>query len=137
MGLDCSHDAYHGAYSSFNRFRQAVAKAAGGSFPPHEKGWTDNGREPGENTWYVGDDYPQNEWAGLWAFLGHSDCDGEIDPEMCEKVANDLTKLLPAVAAMGEGEGHIKGNGGYGPVLKRFIDGCLEAFNANEELTFG
>ncbi len=36
MGLDCSHNAFHGAYSSFNRFRQFVSKSIGGSYPPHE-----------------------------------------------------------------------------------------------------
>lgn len=29
MGLDTSHDCWHGAYSAFNRWREAVAKAAG------------------------------------------------------------------------------------------------------------
>jgi hypothetical protein len=36
MGLDCSHDAFHGAYSAFNSFRKFICKAIGGSFPPHE-----------------------------------------------------------------------------------------------------
>jgi len=35
MGLDTTHDAFHGAYSAFNRFRQIVCRAIGGSFPPH------------------------------------------------------------------------------------------------------
>lgn len=29
MGLDTSHDAWHGAYSAFTRFRHALAEAAG------------------------------------------------------------------------------------------------------------
>ena len=34
MGLDTSHDCWHGAYSAFNRWRCAIAKAAG--LPPLE-----------------------------------------------------------------------------------------------------
>ena len=88
MGLDCSHGAFRGAYSAFNRLRQAVAKAAGGSYPPHEKG---SGLD--DRRWYVGDEYNKESFPGLWEFLGHSDCDGEIDPEMCKLVARDLSSL--------------------------------------------
>lgn len=40
MGLDTSHDAFHGAYSAFNRLRQEVSRARGGSFPPHAMTYT-------------------------------------------------------------------------------------------------
>ena len=36
MGLDTTHDAFHGAYSAFNSFRRFLLKSIGGSFPPHE-----------------------------------------------------------------------------------------------------
>ncbi len=29
MGLDTSHDCWHGAYSAFGRWRRAIAEAAG------------------------------------------------------------------------------------------------------------
>ena len=32
MGLDTSHDAWHGSYSTFNEWRNLIARAAG--FPP-------------------------------------------------------------------------------------------------------
>ena len=35
MGLDTSHDAFHGAYSAFNSLRQEVAHVVGGSYGPH------------------------------------------------------------------------------------------------------
>lgn len=38
MGLDISHDAFHGAYSAFNSLRQEVAHAVGGSYGPHRLG---------------------------------------------------------------------------------------------------
>ena len=31
MGLDTTHNAWHGSYTGFTRWRQAVAKAAGWS----------------------------------------------------------------------------------------------------------
>lgn len=142
MGLRCSHDAFYGAYSAFNRLRQAVCHAADGSYPPHWK-YTETGelikegsglaRKEGldEANWYIGDDYLPDENPGLFEFLRHSDCDGEISPEMCEKVANELEALLPKLEAMNwTAYGHIA------EVLKRFIAGCRAAAAANEPLEF-
>jgi len=130
MGLDCSHDAFRGSYSAFNRLRQAVAKAAGGSFPPHEgSSFFD------DLSWYVSDEYTRENSPGLFEFLSHSDCDGEISPEMCINVADELSQLHSIVDDMGEGTGHISRRG-YGGTLQRFIDGCRLAAKNNECLTF-
>ena len=153
MGLDCSHDAFHGAYSSFNRLRQEICKAMGGksSFPPHWKIGADgknlitaNGSLIYDDTRdqefiYIDDAYPKDKFAGLWEFLMHSDCDGEISPEMCVKVADDLEALLPKIEALnsGDGGGHIARNGGYVAVVRAFIAGCRAAAAANEPLQFG
>jgi len=142
MGLDCSHDAFHGAYSAFNRFRQAVCFALGdgSSFPPHYQYNSDGslkedaqGRvmyladlEP--NSFYWPDDYSREKNPGLWEFLVHSDCDGEISPEMCVKVANELEAVLPKVEALGwVSVGHIAARGGFVEVLRKFIAGCRAA----------
>ena len=125
MGLDCSHNTFSGPYSSFNRFRQAVAKAAGGSFPSHDKDFRVNGEIPKKNWWYVEDEFTEEDWPGLCEFLNHSDCDGEISPEMCGKVAKDLSKLKPKF------EG-----GEFLFVLQRFIKGCLEAERRGEPVEF-
>jgi hypothetical protein len=130
MGLDCSHDAFHGAYSAFNRLRQAVAKAAGGSYPPHD----DPKLSPSD--WYWDDKYTVTTHPGLYAFLVHSDCDGEIQPDVCAMVACDLEPLLPAIAAQGSGGGHLENQGGYGAVLQKFIDGCKRAHECGEALVF-
>ncbi len=131
MGLDVSHDAFHGAYSSFNRLRGAVAKAAGGSFPPHDDLSLD------QSQWYwEGDIYSHTSHPGLSEFLMHSDCDGQIEPELLNDVAHDLEMLLPAVTLMGIGAGHIERDGGYGAVLERFITGCKAAAAAQEPLEF-
>ena len=131
MGLDCSHDAFHGAYSAFNRFRQAVAKAMGGSYPPHEDKTLD------ENLWYWGDGFTRSTHPGLYVFFMHSDCDGEISPDDCEKVANELEALLPEIEKFGSGGGHLERAGGLRRVTEKFIAGCREARAANDPLTFG
>ena len=148
MGLDCSHDAFHGAYSAFNRLRQEVCRATGGSFPPHWK-WNSDGtyvenrgipvrnKDLDEDSWYFGEGYSEESHPGLFGFLSHSDCDGEIPPEMCERVADELEKLLPKIEALASPAwGDIAYQGGYVPVLRKFIDGCRAAAAAGDPLKF-
>lgn len=130
MGLDCSHEAFHGAYSAFNRFRRAVSEAIGGSYPPHED------RTLEANAWYWGPGYNEKTHPGLYIFFSHSDCDGEILPEDCVKVADELEQLLPRLDGMGADSGHIARDGGIGEVTRRFIAGCRFASSQNEPLEF-
>jgi len=134
MGLDVSHGAFSGAYSSFNRFRQAIAKVTGGSFPPHRA--DADGIVMDDDVWYWGDGFSESTHRGLFVLLSHSDCDGEISPEDCVKVADELESLLPQLDAIGDGSGHILRDGGYGGVARKFIAGCREAAAANESLEF-
>jgi hypothetical protein len=60
--------------------------------------------------------------------------DGEISPEMCAVVANDLEPLLDKMTW--EAHGHIARDGGFRAVLQRFIDGCRAAHAADEPLLF-
>ena len=134
MGLDVSHNAFSGAYGAFNRFRTIVCKAAGGSFPPHEDAALDR------NSFYVPDECTRKTAPGLYEFLGHSDCDGEIDPQTCKLVADELEALLPKIEELAQttpaGE-HIEREGGYVAVTKKFIEGCRAAHANNENLYFG
>jgi hypothetical protein len=149
MGLDCSHDAFHGAYSAFNRLRQFVCAATGGSFPPHwihgptgeilkdDNGSTRYRTDIPANYFQCGDDFHRDEWPGLYEFLAHSDCDGEILPSMCVMVADDLERLMPKMKALHwESHGHIATRGGFIEVVKKFIAGCRAAAAANEPLDF-
>lgn len=139
MGLDCSHDAFHGAYSSFKRFRQAVCYVMGGSYPPHDKNngllWSSE-KEPEDSRWYWGHNYSRNTHPGLALFLEHSDCDGELSPEDCLKVANDLEPLIPRLAELGTDWGHIAREGGFAEVCQKFVNGCRLAARRGEPLTF-
>lgn len=140
MGLDCSHDAFHGAYGAFSRFRQAVCYVIGGSYPPHNKHnnflWNEE-VQPDENIWYWGKGYSQETHPGLYLFLCHSDCDGEISPKDCLLVAKDLEALVPRLDKLGTGSGHIAHYGGYGNVCRKFIEGCRLAASKEEPLYFG
>lgn len=146
MGLDCTFDAFHGAYSAFNSLRQEVCRATGGSYPPHWKrgedgellrdpeGYLVYDREFDENSWYWGDGYSQDSHPGLWEFLTHSDCDGEISPAMCVTVADELEAILDRIPE--GGNGHIAARGGYREVLRKFIQGCRAAHAAGKPLEF-
>lgn len=128
MGLDVSHDAFSGAYSAFNRFRQAVGQLVGVKFPPH------NDPDLDDEYMYLPDDTP----VGLRCFFEMSDCDGEISPEICALLAEEMERLvLPNIAATGIGGGHIDRDGGIEEVCRRWIRGCKSAAEANEPLVFG
>lgn len=140
MGLDVSHNAWHGAYSAFNSFRQVICGAAGGSFPPHEHcphpAHTDpfEGETPDDKMIFL----PNDLGEGLRELLTHSDCDGEIAPDMCAKVADELEALLPKIASLTRTpwSGHVEIAGGYVGAAQRFIDGCRAAHKAGEPLEF-
>lgn len=150
MGLDCSHDAFHGAYSAFNRFRQCVAAATDGSFPDHyvygpggiltddpETGLAKRRTDLKPGWWYWGDHYTKATHPGLYEFLCHPDCEGSITPTLCRALANELEALLPKIEALGwQDSGHIGGAGGYVAVTKRFIAGCRSAASKRQRLLF-
>lgn len=78
MGLDTSHDAWHGPYSSFNEFRGKLASKIGVNIKSLQG--------------YGGDQpFPKDD---LSILLDHSDCDGEISPTDCAKLAIRLEEIL-------------------------------------------
>jgi hypothetical protein len=91
----------------------------------------------GANSFYVDDGYTKENAPGLFCFLEHSDCDGEIEPEMCKRVADELEALLPSIEEhVPFASGHIALQGGYAAVLRTFIAGCRAAHAAGEPLRF-
>lgn len=137
---DAGRALLSGINGDFNSFRQVICGAAGGSFPPHKyspkPAHTDpfDGNEPDDNLVYLPDDLG----VGLRELLAHSDCDGEIGPEMCGKIADELEALLPAIAALTHTpwSGHVERAGGYVEATKKFIAGCRAAHAAGESLEF-
>lgn len=152
MGLDCSHNAWHGAYSAFMRWREELAKVAGlpplalmeGFYTPMR---ADGGGIP---TFYLGirpDDLVVNgirrleeslpiKWdclqpSALHELLYHSDCEGEIEADRCGPIADALEELLPKLH--GDRGGHI---GDIHAKTQQFINGLRAAAAAGEPLDF-
>lgn len=153
MGLDTSHDCWHGAYSAFMRWRQAIAEAAG--LPPLElmEGFYGSlYRDDGASlpTLYHGHKHADARylesidsrlpirWACLKSsplheLLYHSDCDGDIPWQSCGPIADELEKLLPALAKLGDFGGHV---GRVEEKTQTFIDGLRRAAAAQENVEF-
>jgi hypothetical protein len=81
MGLDTTHDCWHGAYSSFMDWRSKICEIAGYGYIGSREGF--GGKLP----------WPKDDPLSL--LLAHSDCDGEIKWEDCQAIANRLKELLP------------------------------------------
>ena len=159
MGLDTSHDAWHGAYSAFMRWRTKIAAVAG--IPPLNlmEGFFErdtiydpikehaaviltmrkNLAEQGE-TVNVDDLYEglPIRWdslkpSSLHELLYHSDCDGHIGWKSCGKIADSLEALLPKLADLPDNPGHI---GNWKEKTEKFIKGLRKAHAAKERLEF-
>jgi hypothetical protein len=138
MGLDTTHDAWHGAYSAFSRWRNAVAVAAGYEVVRiTSDGWT---RDDVDIDWSIyRDENYQGEWTNgpfiddpLLHLIVHSDCDGVIHPKHARPLAVRLESLLPKLDESKSG-GHIWS---MREVTQQFIDGLRLAADADEDVEF-
>ncbi len=137
MGLDTTHDAWHGAYSAFSRWRDTLAKAAGYWVAPikFDDGITrdtiiiDWGHVTPANNMGEWDETPADP---LVVLITHSDCEGAIHPEQAGPLADRLEELLPALEGK-DGGGHI---GNYVDKTQTFIDGLRAAVEAGEPVEF-
>jgi hypothetical protein len=136
MGLDTSHDCWHGAYGAFARWRLAIAKAAGYPVTAGEGGY-------GEDYVLPWDEFEARNYQGEWDrvpgddpllyLLAHSDCDGVIHPEHGAHVAARLEQLLPLLDGT-TGNGHIQPH--MRGTTEQFIAGLLAAAAAGEDVEF-
>lgn len=147
MGLDTSHDCWHGGYGRFGQWRIALAKVAG--LPPLEFM---------EGFWRTGDDTDPFFMAGIdmsperrieWAdgtakhfqsllpirweclkedvlheLLNHSDCDGKLRAEICGPLADRLEALLDDMPEQ------------WKETTTKFIAGLRDAAEAGEPVEF-
>lgn len=135
MGLDTSHNCWHGSYSGFSRFRDAVAEAAKTHYdytPNYEGhpmraflGWWDN-------DWHGTKDDPSSHFYGdiLDVFFIHSDCDGFIFPQQAEALADRLAPLVDHLSDEGD-KGYTMRDR-----LRQFIDGLRKAADEYEIVDF-
>lgn len=127
MGLNCTHGAFDGAYSRFQRFRIAICRAMGGSYP--------NGYD-GETNWYYGPGMDSETHPGLYILLCHSDCDGSMTPKECRLVANDLDKMVPLLAQLPDHDPNDR-RFSFVEMAETFAAGCREAASKRQKLRFG
>jgi len=155
MGLDTTHDCWHGGYIGFNVWRTMLAKAAGIPL----------GLMEGHFDWELEDEDASNalgcratngeslpwlwelargavgcvpiKWEALkpdilHVLLHHSDCDGELEAKHCLPLAHRLDELTPMMP---------DGRGDYPVELwrdrtRKFADGLRLAGGANESVEF-
>lgn len=119
MGLDTSHNAYHGPYSSFTEWRKIIASKIGIDLYSME------GYKNGNTPFSSLPDNPIN------IILDHSDCDGEIYWQDCEAIANALEAILPDLWK-DKSISHMH----YLNITEKFIAGCRLAFSKQENIDF-
>jgi len=150
MGLYISHDAWQGGYSSFHLWRKCVAASYHIPLELMEGFWSKD--SPAERLLVdlgdkLGGRYFKEKYYPLlplsWEMvkapeeiqelLYHSDCDGEIEPEIAGKIAVRLKEILPKIKSKYPrwNDAEVK------DLTKRFIEGAEEAHAANEPLRFG
>ncbi len=122
MGLDTSHDAWHGAYSRFARWRAHLAYAAG--LPPlHQMYGHQDNRTPTDELIHWDVLKPDD----LILLLDHSDCEGSIVPADGQRIADRLEQLLDS-PRFAEDD--------WGERTRQFIDGLRAAVAAGEPVEF-
>lgn len=121
MGLDTTHDCWHGAYSSFMRWRVKLHAAITGLPATHESL---------EGAWARGDYEDQS--VPINVLMNHSDCDGEIPADMCIPLGDKLCELL---IRLPNDDAHCFELTTRGRTLA-FIGGLYRAGFANEPVEF-
>ena len=153
MGLDTSHNAWHGSYSSFMIWRKRIANVAG--LPPLElmEGFY---QSLDENRKIYVCDIPtfwtssKPDWkfldmdkrlpisweclkpSPLHELLHHSDCNGEISWEICNDIADCLESLIFLLPQ----EGTEEEPWDWKDKTRQFVEGLRLAFKLKENLVF-
>lgn len=137
MGLDTTHNAFHGSYIAFNYFRKAVAAAIGGSYPPHDPSLRDENEKPLlDEMWYCDNDKATKETnPGLTVFFNHSDCGGYLTSNECQMIADEIEALLPEIDKQ-DYMGHTLGKGWISMIARQWVRGCRSAAKRKQKLTF-
>lgn len=120
MGLDTTHNCWHGSYSAFHRWRKKLCEVA--EYGDIEKKIGFGGETP----------WPDPKDDPLILLLDHPDCAGEIRWEDCAPIANRLEELMPSMQRAGEKTGEY-----YGQETQQFIKGLKLAASRKESVQFG
>jgi len=153
VGLDTTHDCWHGSYTNFTLWRNQIARSAGYTVTAHpDKPWATIDipgiRFKPENF--------QGEWGGgppvedpLVYLIVHSDIDGVIHPSEGRHLAARLEQLLPVLTIEGASQaaeryeqflpGLTLGRMSHEALVKatlRFIKGLREAADSDDDVVF-
>ena len=133
MGLDTTHDCWHGPYSAFARWRQwlnlfvMTERAENGDSKAKEIARMGATPEAIDLAWSEG--LYDDQAIPINVLMSHSDCDGDIAASVCDPLADALEALLPQMPERALYEG-------MRPATQRFIDGLRRAAKANEPVIF-
>lgn len=136
MGLDTSHDCWHGSYSGFGEWRTAIARAAGRPVGPTRYG----------EGYIVEPDQPEDRFYGWWGWfkvpddpldvlLVHSDCEGFIFWWQTEPLADRLEALDLSDAFVGKERGYYP-DGWVAERRDQFVKGLRYAAERRENVEF-
>lgn len=123
MGLDTTHDAYSGEYSSFNHFRRWLGKQIGIDLNEYIGYSSDTATKNLADIDHL-----------LMDLFNHSDCDGELTPEQCKLIAEGLQEIINKIdlsSFINDPELSYM----YDRAIQ-FRDGCLLAYSLNESIKF-
>lgn len=149
MGLDTSHDAWHGGYGRFDRWRVWLAWQIGIPLDLME-GFYDLGNHNPlallNHKYPTGEELDMHElrkifkyfplkWSAfkpnaLHSLLDHSDCDGYLNWSECKKISKELTKIISDLQETDDNKLFLD-------ETKQFLSGCNLAVRKKEKLIFG
>ncbi len=150
MGLNCSHDAFHGAYGKFHRWRRTLADLADYPLLDIMAGFYTQDTEDHCRVLLDADahftpnivkdlfynDFLPISWDNfkddpLIELLRHSDCAGDISPESCEKIADRIEYVTSNIVK------NVVIDEQFITITETFVKGLRAAHEANEPLIFG
>lgn len=118
MGLDTSHNCWHGSYSSFNKFRYSLGRQIGVNLDEY------NGYGKGEIKELTSIKHD------LLPLFNHSDCEGELTVKESEQIVKGLNSVLENFNEEFGLPYDFKNK------IIQFRDGCLDAISKNEIIDF-
>jgi hypothetical protein len=121
MGLDTTHNCWHGSYGAFHRWRSRLWDLLTNR----------NGPALDEMEGYGPPYHSMSRLNGhpLKILFEHSDCDGEIHASDCGPLADELEKLLPGMEQRALYDA-------LRPATERFIKGLRLAASLGENVEF-
>lgn len=119
MGLDTTHNCFHGPYSTFMRFRRSLADQIGINLDDY----VEYDREKGTKS-LVDLDHP------LQPLFNHSDCEGELSVKESKQIVEGLNSVIDQFDKSKPQDFDFLNR------VIQFRDGCLEAIQKKEKIIF-